>query len=317
MIVRATSYNNTSMLNAITQQQNLLYDTYNKINTNQKFSNISENPIDSTTVININNQLQKLDDYEKNITNATAQINVQDSTFSLIVDKMQRINDLAIQAANGASGAEGIEACKEEIKQLKENIVNLANTEYNGIYIFSGANTTTSPYVLADDGSITYNGTPSTDETYLRRLEIADGVYVDLNIAGDSVFGSYSAGNPNATPPVAASGSGLFKVLGDLESALNEAPVDTTKITAQLDNIQNSIKNVSEIQSRFSASVTKMTMTQTNIDDTKLVLESQKQQVQEIDQATAISEFIKQNYAYQTSMQVFMQMQNQSLMNYM
>lgn len=317
MIVRTTNYNNTSMMNNLTVQQNKLYDAYNKINNNEKFSNISENPIDATGVININTQLQKIEMYTKNIDNATAQINVQDSTFSTIVDKMQRINDLTIQAANGASGSSGIEATKTEIKQLKENIVALANTQYNGIYIFGGANTATPPYSLSDDGSIVYSGTPSTDSSYERKLDIADGVSVTLNAAGDSVFGSYDAGDPTATPPVAASGTGLFKSLGDLESLLNESPVDTEKITAQLEPIQNAIKNVSEIQSIYSASISKMTMTQTNHDDTTLVLKSQKQDLQEVDQTTAISEFVKQNYAYQASMQVFMQMQNQSLLNYM
>lgn len=317
MIVRNTNYNTTLMLNTLTQQQSSVFDAYNKINNNEKFSNISENPIDSTAVININNQLQKLTDYAKNISAATAQINIQDETFSTIVAKMQRINDLTIEAANGASGTDGIEACKNEIKELKETIVSLANTQYNGIYIFGGANTSTPPYKLEADGSIVYSGTPAADPSFQRKLEIAEGVTVNLNAAGDSVFGNYNAGDPTATPPVPPSGDGLFKVLGDLEAALNLDPPDGDKIRAQIDNIQSSIKNVSEIQSIYSASISKMTMTKTNIDDTTLVLKSQKQSLQEIDQTTAISEFIKQNYAYQASMQVFMQMQNQSLMNYM
>lgn len=317
MIVRTTNYNSTAMLNTLLSQQNQLFNAYDKINNNEKFSNISENPIDATAVINLNNQLQKLEDYEKNITSATAQINVQDETFSTIVKKMQRIKELAIQAANGASGTDGIEACKTEIQQLKENIVSLANTQYNGIYIFAGANTSTQPYTLQDDGSIVYSGTPSTDPSFQRKLDIAEGVSVNLNAAGDSVFGYYNAGDPTATPAVDPSGEGLFKVLGDLEAALNLEPADTDKIREQLDNIDNATKNVSEIQSIYSASVSKMTMTQTNIENTKIVLKSQKQNLQEVDQVTAISEFIKQNYAYQASMQVFMQMQNMSLMNYM
>ena len=42
MIIRSAGNNRESMLNAITTQQNKLYELYNKINLNQKFTNISD-----------------------------------------------------------------------------------------------------------------------------------------------------------------------------------------------------------------------------------------------------------------------------------
>ena len=311
MIIRQTNYNNMNNFNALMEQQNKLYDIYNKLNSTHKFSNISENPIDATGVINVNTELQKLETYQKNVNNASTQLDYLDDTFSTIIDKMQRINDLAVQAANGAGGTVTIDACKIEINELKENIVALANTQYNGVYIFGGANTTTPPYSLEDDGSIVYSGTPSTDPGYARKLEISDGVYVTLNAAGDQVFGNF---DNTVDPPT---GEGLFKVLGDLEAALNLDPADTKQITAQLDNIQNSIAHVSEVQSIFGASAAKLEMTQNTLDETKIILQSQRANLQEIDQAEVISEFIKQNYAYQASMQVYTSMQNNSLLNYM
>lgn len=311
MIIRQTNYNNMNSFNALMEQQNKLYDIYNKLNSNKEFTNISENPIDATGVINVNNQLEKVETYKKNIQNASTQLDVLDDTFSTIIDKMQRINDLAIQAANGAGGTDTIEACKIEIAELKESIVALANTQYNGIYIFGGANTTTPPYSIADDGSIVYSGTPADDPGHARKLEISEGVYVTLNAAGDEVFGNFD----NTTDP--PTGEGLFKVLGDLEAALNLDPADTKQITAQLDNIQNSISHVSEVQSIFGASASKLEMTQNTLEDTKIILQSQRANLQEIDQAAVISEFIKQNYAYQASMSVYTSMQNNSLLNYM
>lgn len=313
MIVRTTNFTSQSMLNTVLEQQSKLFENYTKINNNEKFSNISENPIDASAVIGINNQLTRIGSYLKNIETVRTNINAQDTAFSTVVDKMQRINDLAIQAANGTSGT-SIEACKTEIEQLKQNIVALANTQYNGTYIFAGANSETVPYTYDEaTGAVTYNGTAASDPTSQRKLEIADGVKIGMNATGDSVFGAYDPANPDDPDK----SYGLFKVLGDLDAALSLDPPDTTKIRDQLDNIQGSIDNVSEIQSVYSASISKLDMTSTNLTDTQLTLKSQKQSLQEIDQATAISEWMKQNYAYQTSMQVFMQMQNSSLMNYM
>lgn len=312
MIVRTTNFTNQTMLNDVVSQQSKLFDSYNKIINNKKFTNISENPIDASAIIGVNNQLTKIGSYVKNIQSAQTQLNFQDDTFDTIVKKMQRINDLAIEAANGASGPEGIAAAKTEIEELKKNIVSLANTKYNDMYIFAGANVTTPPYSYDEaTGEIKYSGTPSTDPAYERKLDISDGVSVSLNAAGDSVFGAYDPTDPNDPDK----SYGLFKVLGDLTTALNNN--DGDDIRAELDNIQSSIKNVSEIQSIYSAKVSKLTMTQTNLENSELTLKSQKQNLEEIDQATAISEWVKQNYAYQASMQVFMQMQNNSLLNYM
>ena len=312
MIVRTTNHIGQSMLNDVLSQQTKLYQDYDKIISNKKFTNISENPIDASAIIGINNQLAKIGDYFANISNANTQLNVQDNAFSTVIDKMNRINELTIQAANGASGESGINAVKTEIEELKKNIVALANTKYNDMYIFAGANITTPPYAYDEaTGTISYTGTPSTDPSFERKIEISEGVSVGLNSAGDTVFGVYDAANPDD----ATKSYGLFKTLGDLSKALETN--DGEQIREQIDKLQASMSNVSEIQSTFSAKVSKITMTETNLENTELTLTSQKQNLEEIDQATAISEWVKQNYAYQASMQVFMQMQNNSLLNYM
>ena len=86
-----TSYSSQSLLNNLTNQQNKLYELYNKINTNQKYTDISENPIAAADLIQINNQLAQIGAYARNIENATTQINAQDEVFSQIVDKMREM----------------------------------------------------------------------------------------------------------------------------------------------------------------------------------------------------------------------------------
>lgn len=312
MIVRNTGYSSQMMVNDILSQQSKLYETYDKVTSTKKFTNISENPVDSSTIIGINQQMEKIEAYLKNVGTVKTTLSEQDSIFSTVIEKMNRINELSIQAANGASGTSGITAAQAEIEELKKSVVSLANTKYNDMYIFAGANITTPPYAYDEEtGAITYNGTSVDDPSFERELDIADGMKVGLNAAGDGIFGAYDPDNPDDPDK----SFGLFKVLGDLSKALDSQ--DGNEIREQLDNIQNSIKHVSETQSIFGAKISKINMTETNHSNTKLVLESRKQNLQEVDQVQAISDFVKQNYAYQASMQVFMQMQNNSLLNYM
>ena len=308
--MRVTSTSIQNMVGNISSQQSQLYELYNKINSGQKYTNISDNPIDAADIVRLNKQLSEIGAYSRNVQNATTQINAQDEAFSTIVDKLQRINDLAIQAANSASGEDGFIACKAEIEELKKTIVNLANTQYDGKYIFAGTNVTTKPFELADDGTITYHGTPANNTAgYERYLEISDGVKVELNSSGDSIFGTYDPNDPNKS-------SGLFKVLGDLEAALNTDPMDNDAVREQLDPLQNSIKHISEIQSVHSSTVTKLTMTTEMLDSTEINLKSKLAAISEVDLPSAITELVQQNYSLQASMQAYTIISNQSLLDY-
>ncbi len=305
-----SSYSPSSMLTTITTQQNNLYDLYNKINSGQKFTNISEDPLAAADLIKINKQLSEIGAYVDNIDRATTQINAQEETFSTIVEKMQRIYELAVQAANTPSGEDGFKACLSEIQQLKENIVDLANTQYDGKYIFAGTNVTTKPFELGDDGSVTYSGTPENNTAgYERRIEISDGVYIKLNSAGDTIFGTYDPNDP-------AKSSGLFGVLGELEEIMTADPMDNQAVSEHLGEIEGAIKHISEIQSEHSTTASKLTMTKELLESNELTLESRKAEISEVDLPSAISQLVQQNYALQASMQAYSIISNQSLLDY-
>ena len=309
--MRVTSFSTQNMVANMSNQQSKLYEIYNKINLNQKYTDISENPIDAADIVRLNKQLAQIGAYAKNVENAKTQINAQDEVFSTIVEKLQRVNELTIQAANGASGPDDIEACKTEIAELKKTIVSLANSQYDGKYIFAGTNVTTPPFTLEDDGTITYNGTPANDTAgYERYLEISEGEMIDLNSSGDTIFGTYDPNDPAAS-------SGLFKVLGDLEAALNADPPDSNLIREQLDPLQDSMQHISEIQSQHSSTVTKLNMTSELLDSNEILLESKLADISEVDMTSAITDLTKQTYALQASMQAYTIIANQSLLDYL
>lgn len=305
-----------NMLTSITSQQNKLYDLYNQINSKQKYTNISENPIDAADIVRVNKQLSEIDTYARNVENAITQINAQDEVFSTIVEKMQRINELTLQAANSPSGEDGFNACKLEIQELTKSIVDLANSSYDGKYIFAGTNVTTKPFSLNDDGTITYAGTPNDHYAgYERTLDISEDAKIELNSAGDKIFGVYKPADPNDPNSVDES-SGLFGVLGKLNDLLNQEPADHKAVGEMIDDVQDSIKHISEMQSVHSTTVARLNMTQEMLDATELTLTSRKASLSEIDLTTAISQLTQMNYNLQASMTAYSMISNKSLLDY-
>lgn len=231
MNIRTSTYGqNQKALNQLMAQQNKLFELQQQADSKKKVNTLSDNPTEISTVMNLNNQLAQIQSYYKNIDSAKNQLNTLDTTFDETTKKLDRIHDLGLQLLNQTGSPETIAATKDEINQLIESVVDTANKDYNGEYIFSGSKVGTAPYTIErdpDSGSITgitYHGSAQNSEGAEKKLEISNGVKVGVNATGDKVFGSYSAGPPEVAV-------GLFGELGKLSNATYP---DLTAITTDL-----------------------------------------------------------------------------------
>ena len=156
-----------------------------------KIVDLSDNPIASVNILNTNKQLGQIETFEQNVGMASAELSALDDLLDLANGYLSTAWDKAIQANNQTYNAGSLEALKVEIDEITKTMVDLANTQYNDNYIFSGANTKTLTYTLDENGYVIYNGTPNSNPDYIRQTEVADGVFEVINTTGDKVFGYY------------------------------------------------------------------------------------------------------------------------------
>ena len=311
---------NANMDRLLTQQSSL-YKTQQQAMAQKKILVPSDNPLGTATVLSSNKQLSSIQSWLDNINTLSGESNMMDSTFSTIQDKLNRLNELAISGSSGTNNADGtMTAIQDEVTSIKKFMVDLANTQYNGKYVFGGANTATPPYTLQDDGSITYNGTVTlnpdgtvnTSATgYQRPVEISDGTQAYANYPGDAVFGYYDA---STNPP---SGMGIFKTISDLENACDPQNPNSDDIRAQIDKLQDGLSNVSLYRTKNGITSQKLDMTQSTLQDTQLLVTQKKSDAQDLDVVQAYTNLSQQMYAYQASMQIASSISNTSLLNYM
>src|SRR5262249_7310544 len=98
---------------------------------------------------------------------------------------VQRARELAVQGANQTLGPEETKALANEVDQLLDHAMQIANTRNGDRYIFGGFNTRTPSFNFTDTDKTAwvYNG----DNGNIQR-SIAPGVKIDANISGDRVF---------------------------------------------------------------------------------------------------------------------------------
>ena len=95
---------------------------------------------------------------------------------------LQRMRELVVQASNDTYDESQRKSISEEISQLKEHLVEIANTKVGDKYIFNGTDTLSKPINLdATTLEVSTNSNPV-------QLELSKGVYISVNVNPDNVF---------------------------------------------------------------------------------------------------------------------------------
>ena len=198
MVNRISTSGKYSQLVADMQKQ---LNNYNKLTkqlaSGSKITNITDDPIAAVNILNTNRQLGQIDTFAQNVEIAQKELSALDDLMDLANGYLSNAWDKAVQANNQTYSETSLKALKVEIDELTKTMVDLANTEYDNNYIFSGANTKTTPYTIDENGDITYHGTPHDNPDYIRQTEVADGVFEVINTTGDKVFGYYTTKDAN------------------------------------------------------------------------------------------------------------------------
>lgn len=313
----------TSMLNYITTGESRYNQLAEEAASGLKLTKPSDDPTATKSVLNINTKLDQLGQYATNMGMAQNELNVLDDTFGSFTSAIQLATDLATQAANGSYSQKDLNNIKTQIDQIMANVTDLANTQYNGNYLFSGTSTSTPAFAVATDASgnitsVTYQGTPSTD-TYQRSVQIADGVSIPINTTGDQLLGSYTAATvgPPATP---ATGSGLLYTLGTLSAALAAGNTHgaSPSVGSSIDSLNTNLDTILASQTKFASVSQRFEMTQNSNDTMKTQLKGSRSDLQDADLSQVLTDLTAQQTALKATMSVTSQMlKGQSLLDYL
>ena len=135
------NYNVSAMLanNALANSDSLLAQSLERLSSGMKINHAKDNPAGLAMAKRMNAQIEGLSAANQNASNGVSVISVADGAISEISDMLQRMNELAVKAANGTMTEEDNAMVQSEITQLKEEIQRVADTtEFNGQKLLNG-----------------------------------------------------------------------------------------------------------------------------------------------------------------------------------
>ncbi|MDD3917591.1 MAG: flagellar hook-associated protein FlgL [Synergistaceae bacterium] len=171
------------MLSDMHNNLSRLLDYQHQLATGKKHARPSDHPIDVTRELALQTTLLENTQYIRNQDDAMTWLANTDAAFNQMTDVAHRIRELTIYAGNGALGPGETEAIAAEIKELQEEMRNIANYSVEGRFLFSGLATGVRPFERDEQGNVVYNG-----NTGKVKYEVERSVVGDVSFHGREVF---------------------------------------------------------------------------------------------------------------------------------
>ena len=283
----------TNLWNIQAQEQQALQE----VSTGKRVNMPSDDPSAAAAEVQNRADQSRTDQYLQSTSTLEGMLQTADSTLSSVVTELTKAISLGVQGANGGLSPTDQQSIAQEVQGIRDGMVQLANTSYQGVYIFGGT-TKATPYVLnpAQASGVQYNGNSG-----INSVQIADGRSVQINVPGNQLF--------------QATGADIFASLQQLISALRGG--NTTTIGNATTQIRTALDSVSAQRVFYGNTINELTSNQTYLRQEKISLQSQENDLVSIDPAKAATDLNNAQTAHSAALAALARVLPQSLLDYL
>lgn len=286
--------------------QDRLAKTQQQLASSKEVLSPSDAPDKSATITRLESVIERQKSYGATMRATQDKLSGQETALKSATDVLARIKELTVQAANDTTGPEGRKLINIEVRELRDELLSLANSQdVNGNYIFSGSRVTKAAFASDASGKLTYQG----DQT-ISAVAVGEQRNVDNNRTGTQAFGRIIRTNEDGS----LQGVGFFQAIDDLSSALenNQMP----GLQRAIGDINSMGLDMSESLASIGARMNTLDTQTALIDETVLRLKSTLSQVKDVDYTQAITKMNKDMLALEAAQSSFAKISQLSLFDY-
>lgn len=173
-----------SGVRSILNNQESTTKTQQQISTGRRVLTPADDPIASTRILQLQQDISLRNQYEENVTAAQNRQNLEEAILGSVEDNIEAIRTLTVRAGDGSLTTEDRTYIAFEIEERLDALVDLMNTkDASNTYIFAGFKGETLPFQERAGGGYTYEGDDGE-----RNLEISNSTDVQTNDSGKKLF---------------------------------------------------------------------------------------------------------------------------------
>ncbi|MES1046901.1 flagellar hook-associated protein FlgL [Heyndrickxia oleronia] len=250
-----------------------------QMQTQKKITRPSDDPVVAMKGIAYRTNLAEVQQFKRNFTEAHNWIDNSDAAMDHATKALQRIRELTLQANNGTLEGDQRNAAAKEIEQLRDQLKEIANSKVGDKYIFNGTDTLTAPVgdVTGADPETAQNDKPV-------KLELAKGVYIQVNSSGKEVFSK-----------------DLFK---NLNSLIEKLSPDKTSVDLgeDISNLDDSINTLLNERATIGARSNRLELMEDRIDQQEVTATKLMSDNEDADMEKVIMDLITQESVQRASL---------------
>jgi flagellar hook-associated protein 3 FlgL len=228
-----------------------------------RVNSLSDDPLAAGENVQLLSQIQQDDSFTQTSSLVQGQLQVADSALGSVVGQLTQAISLATSANNGTLNGSDLKSISNQLAGIRDEVVSLANTSYQGQYIFGGSQTGTSPFSISS-ATTPETATYSGDAT-VNYLVTPNGQRIQLNVPGDQIFTGAGANSVLGT---------LNQLVADFATGARAATsvADTTALSTALNFVSqqrvvldNSLTRLTAATDAASSERVQLTVAQTNL----------------------------------------------------
>jgi flagellar hook-associated protein 3 FlgL len=265
------------LLASIQQSNQQLTVATQQLSSGRSVNQLSDDPAAVASLVGNHNQASQDDQYLQSISTIQARFQVADSSLSSVVTALTSALSLGVEGANGTLTPANQQSVAAEVQGLISQVQSLANTTFQGSYLFSGTAVNTPPFTVnAVANTTTYNGNAGVTS-----VQLSNGNSVNGNVPGSQLF---------------LNGTG--SVFGALQG-LNAALLSGANIPAAVTQIQSALTTVNTQRVFYGNVLNQVSQTETFLNQDQINLSTQENTLIGVDPATAATNLAQATLANQ------------------
>lgn len=290
--------------------QNAIATLEQEVSSGRAIVSPAQDPAGAAQALSLSSSLTRTQQYVRNAQDGQGWLSTAGSALSQAIGVLQQVRSLALSAGNptGTTSAE-LAAMADQVDAARLEVVNLANTSYQGQPVFGG--TAGVPAAYASDG--TYLGNAG-----LVNRTVAPGVTMPVATTGPAVFTSGGADlllDKPATSTTPAQLGVLAQLSADLRSG---TPAAIGRVLgsdlSQLDSVMATMENQA---AQLGAGYQQMVAMQQQAQQASTTLQSQLSSVQDVNLAEVVTNLKTEETSYQAALWATAQVARTSLVQFL
>lgn len=278
-----------NMLDHLKKNMGDLNDLNEQLSSGKLFQMPSDAPIKVADSMNYKSQLNRNTQYQRNTDQAQNWLNTTESALKNGTEVIQRARELAIYASTDSVTSEDREAIASEVKELRDELVDISRTKLGDSYIFSGQQTDQEPF----DDTLTYQW---DNDKISRRLN--ENVKMNINLTGDEIFQDEI--------------TALDGLYNDLNSGADGETIGNNNLT----NMDNAINNFTQRRSEVGGKLKRIENLKNRLEANEIHLNQLKSRNEDADLAEVITNLKMEENVYRASLASGARIMQQSLVDF-